>query len=353
MNSTIARALVPMMGMALTGCTSWDNTGPAPSSSATTGAGGGASAAGTTTTGAGGNTSTSGNGGSGGSGGTVSTTTPWTTPPPDYCSLCAVGVHETVQPPWVTEASGIAASTLHPNTFFIVQDAGNAPEFLALDEHGADMGRFTMEATTNVDMEDLSLVPCDVGTCIYVADIGDNKELRTSYELVKVAEPDVIGAGLTAVVPATHMKYEYGDGLSHNAETLLIHPITGEIGIVTKNSEGGESTIWRGPSPWPPNGIETVTLTGSVSPLNAFEAFSSGGVHPLGHGILLRTLTAVYFFPALGPDAPIAETLSQTPCSLPVPSQSKGEGISWLLSGKGYVANSEGLNGPMDFIDCE
>jgi hypothetical protein len=316
-----------------------------------------ASAASSTTTGSGG--APSGTGGVAGSGAATTSTTGgagvgadggggagWA---PDYCNLCVAGGSSPQESPLLDEVSGIVASAQHEGIFYVHNDSGDLARFFAIDSTGADQGEFVLQGGTHEDFEDIARGPCSAGSCIYVADIGDNDGVRTLYTLYRVAEPDAVGPGAYSTLP-NQLKYQYPDG-SHNAQALLIHPLTGEIAVV-QSVTAGPSGIYGASAAWAPGELVTLSKLGELTPPSGSLTIGAADVHPLGHGILIRTFTHVYYYPAKGPREPLAATLSGPPCMLPAPNEIKGEAAAWNAAGDGYVTFGEGLASPIHHIQC-
>ena len=75
---------------------------------------------------------------------------------------------------------------------------------------------------------------------LYIGDIGDNNGTRSEVVVYRVAEPTLTTASakLTKKRPeatesAEAIRLRYPDG-KYDAETLLVHPASGNIYIVTK-----------------------------------------------------------------------------------------------------------------------
>ncbi|MEO7330617.1 MAG: hypothetical protein ABI193_18730, partial [Minicystis sp.] len=170
-------------------------------------------------------------------------------------SFCAACQRPTstgkLQNPEIRETSGIAAGALHPELFYVHNDSGDAARFFAIDEKGQDQGVFDLTGVVASDWEDVARGPCTVGpaagSCLYFADTGDNKGKRAAYVIYRVPEPTAVGPGRHAV-SAQALPFVYPDG-SHNAETLLIHPKTGVITLVTKVKKkgGGTASLYEFP----------------------------------------------------------------------------------------------------------
>lgn len=244
------------------------------------------------------------------------------------------------------EVSGVVASAAHRGVFYVHNDSGDTPRFFALDAAGALLATFTVSGATAIDWEDIARGPCPSGSCLYLADIGDNNEARASVTIYRVPEPASVA---DATVSAESFPFTYGDG-AHNAETLLVDPASGVITVVTKVFVGA-SSIYELPMPLTPGTLATATKVGTVKPPDASVLFTGGDVHPAGSGVLLRTYTSVWYYPKAA-GASVASALMGTPCELPVADESQGEAIGWLPAGAGYVTISEGVSAKVNRVDC-
>lgn len=277
-------------------------------------------------------------GGSGGSGGGI-----------DYCSECGKPFQSgTIAAKALVEASGLVASAVNPGAYFVENDSGNPPSVFALDATGKDLGEYQLMNATNVDWEDVARGPCAQGSCIYAGDIGDNAMSRASYVLYRFVEPKTLSAGQHAVASEA-FPFKYPDG-SHNAETLLVDPTTGEIAIVTKVGSG-PSGVYVFPQPLTPGVEVMLTKAGMVTPPQGVNLFTSGDVHPMGTGVLLRTYSHVFYYPKAKGQS-IADALSGAGCALQAPNEVQGEAIAWTLAGDGFLTTSEGAAAPISAVSC-
>lgn len=280
--------------------------------------------------------------GHGGSGGSL--------PPSDYCTVCqnpeASGSLENGE---INEASGLMASADHPGIFFVHNDSGDSPRFFAIDVAGADMGTYNVSGASARDWEDAARGPCNGGSCLLFGDVGDNSAQRSEYAVYRVPEPTNVEPG-THSLAAESFPFVYPDG-SHNCETLLVHPTTGEMVVVTKVRDG-TSGIYRFPTPLSPGQTATLIKLGSVRPPEGSTAFTSGDVHPSGHGVALRTYSRLFFYP-MAPDETIADALATTPCEISIASEDQGETVAWTSTGDAHVTISEGAASEVNLASCE
>lgn len=130
------------------------------------------------------------------------------------------------------EASGLAASKLHPGRLYHVNDKGNAPAIYVTDKAGKISQRFEFTLTNSAtsDTESLGYGPCSGKTCLFIGDIGDNNSNRTSIQLAWIEEKQTYGASekLNGQISMT-----YPDG-AHNAEGFFIDA-NGDFVLFTKN----------------------------------------------------------------------------------------------------------------------
>src|SRR5215207_364043 len=93
-----------------------------------------------------------------------------------------------VRVPELPEGSGLAASRRTPGRFWSHNDSGDAVLF-ALDGTGHVNGRVSLAGANVEDWEAIAIGPCPSGSCIYLADIGDNDARRKRITIYRVAEP--------------------------------------------------------------------------------------------------------------------------------------------------------------------
>jgi hypothetical protein len=131
------------------------------------------------------------------------------------------------------EASGLAQSRSNPSHLFHVNDAGSTPSFVVTDRDGSHPHKVDLKVDAVTDTEDLAVGDCpDEGSCLYIADIGDNKFHRPFVRIHAVRDISNFGP---SVAPAFSATLRYDDGQAHNAESLAIHP-AGYAYILTKET---------------------------------------------------------------------------------------------------------------------
>jgi len=189
------------------------------------------------------------------------------------------------------EASGITASRRSPGMLWALNDSGE-PVIHALDEHGAVAGRVRLTGAKVEDWEAIAAGPCPSGSCIHVADIGDNDGRRKDIVIYRLAEPAATGES-TAAAEVFHATYADG---AHDAEAFVI-TTDGTWYIITKGVNESVALYRFPPDPKPGS---TVQLQRVAKPRETAESPNSERVtdaaaSPQGDWIVLRTNRAVSF----------------------------------------------------------
>ena len=218
--------------------------------------------------------------------------------------------------PDIVESSGLVAATGVANGLVVTtNDSGDSGRVFAVDPTTGDTVGVTTWSPDPVDVE--ALAPAGPGH-VWVGDIGDNRRLRSSVEVLRVP----VGRGEIAARPETY-ELVYPDG-ARDAEALLSHPLTGQLFVVTKGVFAG--TVYAAPMRLrsdAPNRLREVAQAPGIVTDATFL--------PGGGAVVLRTYSTAYVaaFPSWQPVA-----------SQELPQQDQGEGIA--LDGRALLLSSEG-----------
>lgn len=265
------------------------------------------------------------------------------------CPSCSKPRAEgTLESPELIELSGVAVSGVFEDVFYAHNDSGDSSRLFAFDRTGKHLGVLEIDNAANDDWEDIASGPCDDKRCLYIGDIGDNDSNRPFCTLYRVVEPSAIVPG-GQTLASERFDFVYEDG-PHDAEVLLVHPVTGAVTIVTKVDEG-PSSVYELPLPLEAGTMLTAVKVGTVEPIDGSSKLTGGAVHPDGTGVLLRTRSDLFYY-EMSADQTLIEALRGDPCPSLVAAEARGEAVTWLPGGAGILTVSEGQHAPVNIATC-
>lgn len=246
----------------------------------------------------------------------------------------------TLQDPRLRETSGVAESHLRPGAFWTHNDSGNPPWIFAIDSLGRTGGVFALDGARNVDWEDIAEGPCpDAEACLYIADTGDNMEVRRSVMIYRLPEPLTLsGAATTRRARVTGViEVTYPDR-PRDVEAMFILP-NGDMHLVSKGRNDGilhyriRAAAWDSSptSAHPHVTAELLERLPIAANLHARSLVTGADATRDGQRVVVRTLTTLYFFSVesdgtLSPDGWAA-------CDVWA-FGAQGEGVAWLADGR-------------------
>ncbi len=289
--------------------------------------------------------------------------------------LCANAVETapgTVASPDVVELSGLASGRANSGVFWAHNDSGDTARVFAMDAQGGALATYTLAGADAIDWEDMASGhdAARGAGLLYLGDIGDNARARTEIVVYRLREPAVdradapIAATLSDVEKLT---LRYPDGARHDAETVIVDPLSGDLIIVTK--DGGASLVFRTPGTLAANATATLELIGRIefaqlkrrtelppeaSPLaRAGGALATGGdISPAGDVIAIRTYAAVWLWSRAAGQS-VRDALAAAPCEAASVAEQQGESIAFHPDGRGYVTASEGAHPALHHFRAE
>lgn len=219
--------------------------------------------------------------------------------------------------PDIVESSGLATLTAPSGAGLVVttNDSGDSGRVFAVDPDTGDTVGVTSWTPEPTDVE--ALAPAGPGH-VWVGDIGDNRHVRSSVEVLRVP----VGRGSNTVAPETY-ELVYPDG-ARDAEALLRHPLTGQLFVVTKGVFAG--AVYAAPLPLRADRANRLVEVAEVPGIVTDATFLPGG-----GGVVMRTYSDAYLsaYPSWQPVS-----------SWDLPEQDQGEGIA--LVGRDLLVSTEG-----------
>ena len=282
--------------------------------------------------------------------------------------LILVGVVQSYDPPTrittiksqsITESSGLIASRTAPGTYWTHNDSGDGPFIYAFDTHAALLGVFRVTGATARDWEDISVGPGPQPdkSYLYVGDIGDNNEARSEIIVYRFLEPDLkpsdknsTKARPRATERAEALRLKYPDG-KHDAETLLVHPSTGNLYIVTKVAFKNP-VVYEATAPLSAGNVITMKRVAEVRVPSIFGgAITGGSISPDGRRIALCDYFQGYELVLPAESNDFDDIWKQKMTGFDLGKRKQGEAITYRLDGNALLATSEGQE--FDLIQVE
>ena len=253
----------------------------------------------------------------------------------------------------ITESSGLVASKCQTDVIWTHNDSGDGPYIFAINEKGEELGTWKVAGATNRDWEDISERREPDGKCyLYIGEIGNNKLEREELAIYKVLEPTVNDQTKDSTrnepletESAFVLRFKYPDS-RQNAETLMVHPITGEIYVLSK-SKNEPSGVYR----LKPEFGESVQIASLISKVTV-PAVPNGlltGGDISGDGRHVALCDYFYGYEITLPDSAKSfdEIWTQKPLRLDIGKRNVGEAIAYSQDGISVLSTSEDRNAPI------
>jgi len=187
-------------------------------------------------------------------------------------------------PQELSESSGAAWSVRHPGVIWTTGD-GRVRTLFAVDTLGTVVAELPIQLPGVWDIEDLSVAPCEGGSCIYFADVGDNGLSRDTLLIHRMAEPALDESGPLLAEP---LRVRLPDG-PDDIEAMFIGP-DGLIRLVSKGN-GRPPALYRVPSDVGPDATREAALVQRLDSTSRYlgRQITGGSAVPGTKLVLLRT----------------------------------------------------------------
>ena len=231
----------------------------------------------------------------------------------------------TIQSPRLHESSGVAVSRMYPDVLWSHNDSGDGPYLYATDLRGTNRGRLLVAGAAAIDWEDMTLGPCPIAfvlqtrptrryatSCVYLADVGDNLEVRPFVTVYAIPEPEPPGSPgdtLGTTRAASVLQVRYPDG-AHDVEGVYVSPRDTALYFVSKGYKSGTAIrVYRvARDAWSPRDTTrqsaeaTLVQTLDIIPnREAGRVVTGAAIRPDGRLVALRTYGEIYLFhPGVG-----------------------------------------------------
>jgi hypothetical protein len=264
--------------------------------------------------------------------------------------------------PEINESSGLVASHTSPGAYWTHNDSGDGPFIYAINTHGESLGTFRVTGATNRDWEDIAAGPGPQGpqanrSYLYIGDIGDNDSVRNEVVVYRVPEPQLTPPDKNttrehprATEPAEAFRLAYPDG-KHDAETLLVHPSTGNLYIITK-TPFGKPGVYQALAPLTSGKLIVMTHIGDLQTPSLLGGIITGGsIAPDGRSLVLCDYFQGFEMTLPSTVKRFDDIWKQKLTSFDLGKRKQGESIAYRLDGNAVLATSEGKLSPLIQVD--
>ena len=260
------------------------------------------------------------------------------------------------------EVSGLAASRVHEDVLWAINDGDNPARLHAISVRGKLLASFDVEGAKNIDWEDLASFDLAGKHYLLVADTGDNGGLRKSITLYVFEEPaDLVNATLR---PAWTIRARWPDG-PRDCEAVAVDAAAGKILLVSKKRNppelfvlplGDPGKAWAEPRRIgrlvgvPPADPELQRSDAAMAKL--FTQVTAADVSPDGNTLAVLTYGSVMFYRRAATED-WAEAVARNPEVHDVPLIPQAEALAWSAGGGGLYATGEFNPAPIFYLTPE
>lgn len=280
-----------------------------------------------------------------------STSAPATAPGGAATGYHAPTVLGRIDDPAIDESSGLAASRRNPGLYWTHNDSDDGPHLYCLDARARSCGAWRVTGAEAFDWEGMAAGPGPEGgqPYLYAGDIGDNIDQRSEIVVYRVPEPSVDAAGApppaaspAATAPAEALRLRYPDG-PRNAEALLVHPVTGDVYVVSKDAQS--AGVYKAAAPLEGSTVTTMVQVGTVrlaAGSRGLEQITGGDISPDGRRVALSTYSQGYELVLPGGSAGEFDDIwAERPVPVDLGPRLQGEAVAYRLDGQALLATSE------------
>jgi len=270
-------------------------------------------------------------------------------------------------PDALRESSGVVVSRTQPGVLWSHNDSGDGPTLYAIDISGRLLAQVQVLNAMARDWEDIATGPCpsavapDVrgpSACLYLADTGDNDQVRREVTIYILVEPNITGPSAATTVAARSFNYRYPDR-PNDAEALAVLP-NGDITVVSKGRRGSID-FYRIPAATAARALTSGEIvaarfngnTGIQPNLRSGRLVTGAAIAPDGMTLAVRTYYEVYFFALVNERGEIRWRDLRQPCALG-DAEPQGEGIDYLDANTLVLTSetSRGRPGSIHRLQC-
>lgn len=256
------------------------------------------------------------------------------------------------------EISGLAASHVHEDVLWAINDGGNAARLHAITRRGRVVARYDVRGVRNIDWEDLASFTLQGKHYLLVADTGDNGGRRKDIALHVFEEPASLDGG--ELKPAWTIRARWPDG-PRDCEAVAVDAAAGQVLLVSKKRNPPDLFVLPLAKS---RGVREARRIGRLAGVpqasaelhrnepglaKLFPQVTAADISPDGRTLAVLTYGSVLFYRRTpGEDWGIA--VARTPEAHDVPLIPQAEALAWSAGGAGLYATGEFKPAPLFYL---
>jgi hypothetical protein len=262
--------------------------------------------------------------------------------------------------PHLSSLSGLAASHVHADTFWVLNDGGSGPTLYAIGKRGGLIATLHVTGVVNTDWEDLAAFDLHGRHYLLIADTGDNGGLRRTLQLHVVEEPGALVDGVLR--PTWSIVFRWPDG-ARDCEAVAVDAVRGEILLISKRHRPPELFVLP-LRPAPPT-LQVAQRVGYLGGLPSADPnllrldahlarmrnqVTAADLSPDGRTLAVLTYHDVLLYLRAGAvDWPAA--VAATPQVHALPWLAQAEALGWSADGQSLYATGEHSPTPLLYLN--
>jgi hypothetical protein len=253
------------------------------------------------------------------------------------------------------ETSGIAASSISPDVYYVHNDSGDTSRFFAMNAAGKLLTTIYFKGNGHRngidDCEDVAVGPGPVKgkSYIYLGDIGDNFSNKKAITVYRMEERSSWAKDSIAHAIPVPFHFIYPDG-AKDAESMMVDPIEKLLYIVTKR--GDTVGVYSAPLSLKANDTAKLTFRTKLffPGIKPFKWVTAADISKKGDQILVKSYEKVYYW-RRRPNESVWQAMQRPFLELKYKQERQGEAIGFTPDGKGYYTTSEGVYAPIYYYE--
>ncbi|HSD16498.1 MAG TPA: hypothetical protein VLC71_04445 [Thermomonas sp.] len=258
----------------------------------------------------------------------------------------------------LAETSGLAASRVHDDVLWAINDGGNPARLHAINRRGQVLARFEVRGARNLDWEDLASFSLQGKHYLLVADTGDNGGRRKDIALHVFEEPATLKDAILR--PAWTIRARWPDG-PRDCEAVAVDAAAGQVLLVSKKRNPPDLfTLPLAKS----RGVREARRIGRLAGVpqasaelrrndpnlaKLFPQVTAADLSPDGRTLAVLTYGSVLFYRRT-PGEDWRTAVARMPEAHDVPLIPQAEALAWSAGGAGLYATGEFKPAPLFYL---